>query len=304
MRLEKLGINKNRLFCTIDCDKGLKVHNLFLIGILKVDDIYFISRETHFPPPSSKKKLISDQDSNISFKNHVFFEPYDYWKQLENIFNSMGEYGVKYFFYLNQSVEFAAKIDGRSIQSIREDVNDWIRCGPFSVQQKIFNGVLQNVMEIWKEGFFFSAISNVTSSYLLSRAHFKTGSSHFLIRFSMATKPYFDLEAFYTVDGENVFYRALILYDLDIETQKVVFWINTIKDSIPSKSYNLMNILEYVCLKTLWKPLLTSSCNDLLLPIDQGNNNSEDYLFNNNYTQNTSSINNTHMPFTQFFPKY
>lgn len=260
MRLEKLGINKDRLYCTIDCDKGLKVHNLFLIGILKYKDTYFISNKTHFPPPSSKKKLNHDPDSNISFKTHHFIEPCDSWKQLQNIFQSMGEYGTKYFIYLNHIVEFAARIDDRNIQSIREDVNDWIRYGPFSIQQKIFDGVLQSVIEIWKEGYFFSAISSVTSSYLLSQAHFKTGLSHFLIRFSMATKPYFDLEAFYTVDGENVFYKALILYDFEFETQKVVFWINTLKDCVPSKSYSLMNILQYVSFKTLWKPLQASMC--------------------------------------------
>eukprot|EP01122_Echinamoeba_exundans_P015745 TRINITY_DN762_c0_g1_i2.p1 TRINITY_DN762_c0_g1~~TRINITY_DN762_c0_g1_i2.p1 ORF type:complete len:520 (+),score=61.26 TRINITY_DN762_c0_g1_i2:51-1610(+) len=53
---EKMGFNKRELYITINCEKGLRVQDLFVIGILKLGNALYLSPETSFPAPSSRRK--------------------------------------------------------------------------------------------------------------------------------------------------------------------------------------------------------------------------------------------------------
>lgn len=273
MRLEKLGVNKNRIYCTIDCDKGLKVQKLFLVGILKVNNVLYISDETQFPPPSSKRKVLSVNDSRISSpysrSPETVASHMDPWKLLGDQFRALGDHGDTYFYYLTRSVEFTADVDGRELQSSKEDIYEWMNFGSLSFQEKVEAGIVDNIIELWTRGYFFSGISAVTSTRLLTDFYNKTGENYFLIRFSMARKPFFDLEGIYTDQGnEPALYKTLIMYDTDPATKKPVFWIDTINDSKISKSFSLLNILSYVTGRTRWRPLSTDFYDKSGLPMN------------------------------------
>lgn len=53
---EKMGFNKRELYITINCEKGLRVQDLFVVGILKLGGQLYASLETSFPAPSSRRK--------------------------------------------------------------------------------------------------------------------------------------------------------------------------------------------------------------------------------------------------------
>lgn len=262
MRLEKIGVNKNRIYCTIDCDKGLKVQKLFLIGILKLKNVYYISENTYFPPPSSKRKMGSadpNSDDFIQKGMPLSHQYHDKWQILGDAMEDNSTNGRTNFYYLTRSVEFAADIDGRELHSIKGDVYDWLKVGSMTLDEKIRFGVVDNIIEIWLRGFFFGIISSATSTRLLTDIFNKTGEGHFLIRFSMTRRPFFDLEGFYAdhTTGEPTFYKALIMYDIDPMTKKVIYWIDTRNDTKTSRSLTLLNVLSYVSLTTRWKALST-----------------------------------------------
>lgn len=256
LRLEKIGLNKNRLFCTIDCDKGLKVHNLFLIGILKIDNVLYISDEILFPPPSSKRKFLLSNSKSISSCSNIN-TIHDSWKETSNIFDEYGR--SESFYHLTRSLEFTADFEGRELQTCKQDLLNWLNFGPISLDEKIKFGVIDSITELWQRGFFFSSISSLSSSNLLSDIFQRTGESHFLIRLSMANMPFFDLDGIYTTlnNKEPTLYKALIKYNIDSKSKKVKYWLNTLNDKKPSESYSLINILDYVGRTTMWKPLST-----------------------------------------------
>lgn len=283
MRLEKLGVNKNRIYCTIDCDKGLKVQKLFLIGILKINNKLYISDETQFPPPSSKRKVQSEQRSSSPYSRSpeapLSPSPTDAWKLLSDQFRSLGEHGEMYLYYLTRSVEFTADVDGRELQSSKEDIYEWLNFGTLSLQDKVAIGIVDNIIELWTRGLFFSGISSVTSTRLLTDVYNKTGENYFLIRFSMARKPFFDLEGIYTDQGnEPVLYKTLIMYDTDPVSKKPVFWVDTQNDSKVSKSFSLVNIISYVTNRTRWRPLSTDFYDRSGLPMTSLNSNNNGHL--------------------------
>lgn len=53
---EKMGFNKRELYITINCEKGLRVQDLFVVGVLKLGGQLYASLETSFPAPSSRRK--------------------------------------------------------------------------------------------------------------------------------------------------------------------------------------------------------------------------------------------------------
>lgn len=261
LRLEKIGVNRNRIFCTIDCDKGLKVQKLFLIGILKYNNTIYISDETLFPPPSSKRKFISSNHENSSsVLNDLSIESktsqaFDQWNLLSDSLDSYNSTGT--FYHLTRSLEFTADLDGRDLNSSKIDVLGWLNFGHFTLKDKIFYGIVDNIVELWQQRYFFAAISSVTSKKLLTDVFNKTKQSHFLIRFSMTRKPYFDLDGIYMDKSsvEPIYYKALIMYDIDEVTRKAVYWIETRNDKKASRCFSLPDIISYITLTTSWKPL-------------------------------------------------
>lgn len=69
----KMSSTKDQIFCTINCEKGLKVQDLYLIGILKVDNTIYISDETPFPVSSSKRRIMIEKH-NRSMNIHPYKE--------------------------------------------------------------------------------------------------------------------------------------------------------------------------------------------------------------------------------------
>ena len=55
IQLIRLGFSKAGPFFTIQCNKGLKVQDLFLVCVLKLDHRLFISDPTFFPSRDTKK---------------------------------------------------------------------------------------------------------------------------------------------------------------------------------------------------------------------------------------------------------
>lgn len=259
LRLEKLGINKNRIYCTIDCDKGLKVQKLYLVGIFKLKNVFYISDNTFFPPPSSKRKHgISDMPITDDIPKIISIPPHhDMWNSLGDVMEEFSKNGRTSFYHLTRSVEFAADIDGREVYASKLDLRDWLKMGVLTLEDKIRYGVIDDILEVWVRGFFFSTISSATSTRLLTEIFNKTGEGHFLIRLSLTRGPYFDLEGFYAdhTTGEPTFYKALIMYDFDQTSKKVVYWIDTRNDSKASRSLSLLNVISYISLTTRWKPL-------------------------------------------------
>mgnify|MGYP007021860447 CR=1 FL=1 len=54
--MAKVALCNDRVYCTIDCMKGLKVQSLTLVCIFRINNQFFVSDFTHFPPPSSLKR--------------------------------------------------------------------------------------------------------------------------------------------------------------------------------------------------------------------------------------------------------
>lgn len=66
-----MSSTKDQIFCTINCEKGLKVQDLYLIGILKVDNVIYISDDTPFPVSSSKRRIMIEKH-NKSMNIHPY----------------------------------------------------------------------------------------------------------------------------------------------------------------------------------------------------------------------------------------
>lgn len=55
IELQKLSASKTELYCTINCNKGLKVQDLFLVCILRFGSHLFVSGRTPFPSAHARK---------------------------------------------------------------------------------------------------------------------------------------------------------------------------------------------------------------------------------------------------------
>jgi hypothetical protein len=56
IRMAPIAICNDRVYCTIDCMKGLKVQALSIICVIRIGNRIFASSHTSFPPPSSLKR--------------------------------------------------------------------------------------------------------------------------------------------------------------------------------------------------------------------------------------------------------
>lgn len=65
---EKMSFSKDNLYCTINCKKGLKVQDMYLVGILRIGNTLHISEKTSFPLSSSKRRSIIEKE----FKSHPY----------------------------------------------------------------------------------------------------------------------------------------------------------------------------------------------------------------------------------------
>ena len=65
IELQKLYCSKTELYCTINCNKGLKVQDLFLVCILRYGPHLLVSERTPFPSAHARKAGLSEASERI-----------------------------------------------------------------------------------------------------------------------------------------------------------------------------------------------------------------------------------------------
>jgi len=146
-----------------------------------------------------------------------------------------------------------------TIEGLREELIEWLETGPYHIMELLEAGILQQcIMEPW---FLGNINEGGAQSYLHWYCQRANLQSAFLVRFSSPnfphihpiTYPHLVIDAIWTNEQTNSLerYSAPVLYDFDANSQ-LYFWIETVNDSLPSRSNSLADVVRYICNTTGW----------------------------------------------------
>jgi hypothetical protein len=146
-----------------------------------------------------------------------------------------------------------------TIDSIREELMNWLQSGPYHIMELLEAGFLQQcIQEPWFLGNISEAGAQAYLGWYRQRANLR---SAFLVRFSSplsnfstpSNAPHLVLDAIWTNEqtGAPERYSASVMYDFDPQGQ-LYFWIGTANDATPSRSNSLGDVVRYICTTTNW----------------------------------------------------
>ncbi|XP_049849381.1 uncharacterized protein LOC126318613 isoform X2 [Schistocerca gregaria] len=295
IKITKVGTSKDRLYCTIDCIKGLKVQNLILVGILRIGDTLYVSPYTPFPPPSSKRRLnridfyhrlhdqknaflpakrpLLSQEQHLSETTQVpsAMEKKISWnhliQEIQELPNAEYTYQV-----LELLISIGVKFEHKQPTMVRTEILEWFYSNNVPCKLKLRLGM----MKLFYQSVFFGPISSTAASDLLMAKYYSSPScGYYLIRFSSyAICPYLELQGVIADQQMNAIkpYSATIKFDIENTSRNILYWLDNEQSSIR----NLTELLEHISTLAYWSPLsrdeaLYSDYSSSSMPIELNN---------------------------------
>lgn len=263
--LDRLGCAKCEIFCTINCEKGLKVQDLFVIGILRIGGKLYVSEQTPFPVSSSKKKHVDEYPTSRGSSPYegkpspkrVQTEPppgLSTWLELEAFLVKNFWNGTTLIDHINTILRYQQETDGVSSDICKQEFLSWIQAGSVALGETQF---LEKILSpVLGSSWFFSHISDPMVESILDDQcnNFSKNDGVFLIRPSKVNRPFFQLDGRYiTEPGQKKSYTAQIKYEIDEKTREINFWVDTKLDNLGSRGPTMAGVVAYVEQRTGWK---------------------------------------------------